>query len=111
MNSGAVPEDAYLRHFLCALALETALKTGLIDQLTANGPITISSLGMAPRPARILAAILVEGGICAWHDGFREERAVILAPAFSEDDVGYWSRNSAFCCLPRETCLRAFRIF
>jgi len=58
------PEDAYLAHFLGALALDAALKAGVIDRLSATDPQILTELGLKEDGGALLMAMLVKAGVC-----------------------------------------------
>ena len=80
----APPEDEFLNRFLGAVALDTALKAGVIEKMAQQGQRPLSVLGLPPRAARILAAILVDNGICEYGNGGESgDRCVGLTTAFT----------------------------
>lgn len=79
-------EDAYLVHFLGALALHTALKKGVIDQLSKAGAMGLSELQLEPRGGTILMQMLVDAGVCQrGADGGSDDTRFGLAPDFARD--------------------------
>lgn len=78
------PEDAYLNNFLGVVALDAALKRGIVEKLAQQASIPLSALGLAQRASNILLAMLVQNGVCQYVGGANSDDPDIgLTAAFS----------------------------
>ncbi|CTQ56370.1 Demethylspheroidene O-methyltransferase [Roseibium album] len=84
-TSARPPEDTFLGSFLGAIAINAALKTGVITTLAQTDGLSLSSLNLPPHSARILVAMLVDAGVCECHDKQASgEPKVALTSAFTK---------------------------